>query len=79
MGAALWDVYDTHEDGTDRIAVEFKTIWGALVKTNNSARMSDVRDAFKRLAAVTPAGDRQALADAFAQAGVPMSLRFAVQ
>lgn len=79
VGAALWDVYDTHDDGTDRVAVEFKTIWGALVKTNGGARMTDVRDAFKRMAAVTPANERQGLADAFAQAGVPVSVRAATK
>jgi hypothetical protein len=79
VGAALWDVYDTHDDGTDRVAVEFKTIWSALVKTNGGARMTDVRDAFKRVAAVTPEGERQGLADAFAQAGVPVSVRTATK
>ena len=77
VSAALWDVYDTHDDGTDRTAVPFKTIWGSLVKTSGGARMTDVRDAFKRLAAVTPAAERQGLADAFAQAGVPIALRVA--
>lgn len=77
VSAALWDLYDTHDDGTDRVAVEFKTIWGALVKTSGGARMTDVRDAFKRIAAVTPASERQGLADAFAQAGVPIALRVA--
>lgn len=79
VGAALWDVYDTHDDGTDRVAVEFKTIWGALVKSNGGARMNDVRDAFKRVVAVTPANERQALADAFSQAGVPVSVRSATK
>ena len=38
--------------------------------------MTDVRDAFKRLAAVTPANERQGLADAFAQTSARGATRF---
>jgi hypothetical protein len=79
VSAALWDLYDTHEDGSDRVAVDFKTIWGALVKTHNSGRMNDVRDAFQRISAAVPADQRQSLAAAFAQAGVPVTVRTATK
>jgi hypothetical protein len=72
VSAALWDLYDTHQDGQDRVAVDFKNIWGALVKTNAPGRMTDVRDAFKRIAAASDESVRPALTAAFAQSGVPV-------
>lgn len=77
VSAALWDVYDTHDDGTDRTATEFKTIWGALVRTGGGGRMNDVRDAFKRIANAVPASQRNALSEAFAQSGVPVTVQVA--
>jgi hypothetical protein len=77
VSAALWDVYDTHDDGTDHVAVDFKTIWGALVRTNAPGRMSDVRDAIKRIAVAVPATERAGLSEAFAQSGVPVTLQVA--
>ncbi|MFP5501741.1 MAG: hypothetical protein ACLGIN_04575, partial [Candidatus Sericytochromatia bacterium] len=77
VSSALWDLYDTNEDGTDRVALSFKTIWGALVKTNGTPRMSDVRDGYRLIAGAVPAGDRPALAAAFAQSGVPIDVRLA--
>lgn len=77
VSSALWDLYDTNEDGTDRAALPFKTIWGALVKTNGTPRMSDVRDGYRLIVNAVPAGDRPALAAAFAQSGVPMDVRLA--
>lgn len=79
VGAALWDLYDTHADGTDRVALPFKTIWGALVKTNAQGRMRDVRDAYRLIAEAAPASERPALAAAFAQAGVPVDQRLAAR
>lgn len=76
-GSALWDLYDTHNDGQDHVALEFKTIWGALVKTQNPGRMTDVRDAFKRIATGQPAEARPGLAAAFAQSGVPVQFQVA--
>lgn len=78
VGAAVWDLYDTHADGTDNAALEFKTIWGALVKTNGGPRMGNALDAFERIAAKQPAAARATLAAAFAQSGVPVAApRFA--
>lgn len=77
VAAALWDLYDTHDDGSDHAALAFKTIWGALAKSNNPARINDVRDAFARISTAVPAAQRQGLADAFAQAGVPVTVRTA--
>ena len=76
-GSALWDLYDTHDDGQDGVALPFSTIWGALVKTQNPGRMTDVRDAFKRIAAGQPAETRPGLASAFAQSGVPVTFSIA--
>lgn len=76
-GSALWDLYDTHNDGQDAVAVDFKVIWGALVKTQNPGRMTDVRDAFRRIATGQPAELRPGLAAAFAQSGVPVTFKVA--
>lgn len=76
-GSALWDLYDTHDDGQDQVALPFSTIWGALVKTQNPGRMTDVRDAFKRIAGGQPAEVRPGLAAAFAQSGVPVTFSIA--
>ncbi|MEB3285280.1 MAG: hypothetical protein VKN33_08345 [Candidatus Sericytochromatia bacterium] len=72
VSAALWDLYDTHQDGQDRVAVDFKNIWGALVKTNTPGRIADVRGAFSRIAAASEEDIRPSLAAAFAQSGVPV-------
>ncbi len=76
-GSALWDLYDTHDDGQDKVALPFATIWGSLVKTQNPGRMTDVRDAFKRIATLQPAETRPGLAAAFAQSGVPVTFQVA--
>lgn len=73
VGSALWDLYDTNEDGQDHAALTFKAIWGALAKTTNPAHMNDVRDGFKRIAASVPAAERPGLIAAFAQSGIPVS------
>ncbi|MDB5097340.1 MAG: putative exported protein [Cyanobacteria bacterium RYN_339] len=70
--AAMWDVYDTHSDGSDHVAVDFKTIWDALAK-HDGTKMNDVRDAFARVAGTQPAAGRPDLAAAFGQAGVSVT------
>ncbi|MFC1522508.1 hypothetical protein ACFL6Y_08880 [Elusimicrobiota bacterium] len=30
VAAALWDLFDTHEDGNDRFNMEFNRLWGAI-------------------------------------------------
>ncbi|MEB3196540.1 MAG: hypothetical protein VKP62_04985 [Candidatus Sericytochromatia bacterium] len=77
VSAALWDLYDTHADGQDQVALEFKQIWGSLVKTGTGGRMADVRDAFRRVALQTEPSLRPGLAAAFAQSGVPVTLQMA--
>ncbi|MBM3270581.1 MAG: hypothetical protein FJZ01_23345 [Candidatus Sericytochromatia bacterium] len=46
-GAAMWDLYDTHADGTDGTGVAFGTIWGAIAKGNGKPAISSVKHAFK--------------------------------
>lgn len=46
-GAAMWDMYDTHQDGTDSSAVPFGTIWNAMAKGNGKPPISSVKHAFK--------------------------------
>ena len=77
VGAAMWDMYDTHVDGTDEVAISFGSIWGALVRTGTPGRMADVRDAFRRVAAASPVNVRPGLAAAFGQSGVPVTLQIA--
>jgi hypothetical protein len=77
VGAAMWDLYDSHADGSDEVAIAFSAIWGALVRTGTPGRMADVRDAFRRVAAASPAQVRPGLAAAFGQSGVPVTLQVA--
>jgi hypothetical protein len=46
-GAAMWDLYDTHGDGTDGVGIPFATIWNALAKGNGQKPVASVRDAYK--------------------------------
>jgi hypothetical protein len=69
VSAALWDLYDTHNEGTDHVSLDFKTIWDALAR-HDGTKMNDVRDAYMRIVASQPAGDRPQLSLAFAQAGI---------
>jgi hypothetical protein len=77
VGAAMWDLYDSHSDGSDEVAIAFSSIWGALVRTGTPGRMADVRDAFRRVAAASPAQVRPGLAAAFGQSGVPVTFQVA--
>ena len=72
VSAALWDLYDTHNEGTDHVSLDFKTIWDALAR-HDGTKMNDVRDAFGRVASTQPVNYRPELASAFAQAGVLVS------
>lgn len=46
-GAAIWDLYDTHVDGTDRAALPFARIWESLAKGNGKPPVRSVLDAFR--------------------------------
>jgi hypothetical protein len=70
--AAMWDLYDTHNEGTDHVSLDFKTIWDALAR-HDGTKMNDIRDAFNRVATTQPATYRPELASAFAQAGILVS------
>lgn len=69
VAAGLWDLYDTHNDGSDRVAVPFKTIWTTLMKGNNQRAVGGANDALGLLGKRLP--DQAALLrDAFAQSGL---------
>ena len=42
--AALWDVYDIHDDGNDRISVSFDTMWKAMRDGNRQSALKDYTD-----------------------------------
>lgn len=46
-GAAMWDLYDTHQDGLDGSSVPFATMWNAMAKGNGKPAISSVKHAFK--------------------------------
>lgn len=66
-GAAMWDLYDTHNDGTDQVAVPFSTIWGAIAKGNQKPAISSVRDAYKLVGAKVDGAVREQMSGAAKQ------------
>lgn len=44
--AALWDLYDTHNEKDDQVSLEFRQIWGALAKNNGKKAVGSVVDAY---------------------------------
>lgn len=51
VGATIWDLYDTHEDGDDKIAIPFKTIWDAVSrKEKKIGSMKDLVDSLNQIA-----------------------------
>lgn len=61
--AGLWDLYDRHDDGLDRLALGFAPIWKGVT----SGTTSSVLDAYSLIAAGLPAGPRRAADDAMIQ------------
>lgn len=58
--AGLWDLYDRHDDGGDRIALGFGPIWKGVT----SGTTSSVVDAWNLIAAGLPPADKRAGEDA---------------
>jgi hypothetical protein len=46
-GAAVWDLYDTHDDGLEGVSVPFATMWQAMAKGNGKPPIASVKDAYK--------------------------------
>lgn len=76
-GAALWDLYDTHEDGRDQAAVEFKPLWTALQKGNGKPAVGSMVDAFGLIQAVAPRDQQEAMRQAMVQNTMLSSFDFA--
>lgn len=72
-GAALWDLFDTHVDGDDRVAIELPVLWQAWRKGNGASAIGSVTDAYALVAKAVPA-QREALRLAMAQNTMPVSL-----
>lgn len=53
-GAALWDLYDTHQDGKDDVAIEFKPLWAALQKGNGKPAVGSMVDAYELIRLSAP-------------------------
>lgn len=66
-GAALWDLYDTHADGTDQVAIPFSTIWGAMAKGNGKPAIRSVLDAYRLVSEKVDGGVRSGMTGAAAQ------------
>lgn len=51
VSAALWDLYDAHNDGEDSVSVPFKLIWQALSRPEKSiGSMKDAADSLRQIA-----------------------------
>lgn len=65
--AALWDLYDTHADGRDQAALEFKDLWTALKKGNGKPAVGSMVEAFELLRQQAPGDQQEALRQAMVQ------------
>lgn len=59
--AALWDLYDTHNEEDDQVSLEFKQVWSALAKNNGKKAVGSVVDAHALLKDRVPADQHAAL------------------
>lgn len=50
--AAIWDLYDTHQDGQDKLAIPFKTIWNAVSRKDK--KIGSIKDLVDSLKVVAP-------------------------
>lgn len=66
--AALWDLYDTHNEGTDHVSLDFKTIWDALAR-HDGTKMNERRGGRLRPHRRHPAGELPAGAGQRLRAG----------
>lgn len=64
VAAAMWDVYDRHDDGLDKAGLSFGTIWQAL---HEAPSISSVNDVFPELLKKAGGDKRTLLRDAFRQ------------
>src|SRR5690606_26030868 len=71
--AAIWDLWDTHNDGADRVAIELPVLWKAWSKGNGAPAISSVVDAYELVAKAAP-HQREALKLAMGQNTMPVSL-----
>ncbi|MBI3891629.1 MAG: hypothetical protein HY303_08895 [Candidatus Wallbacteria bacterium] len=69
VSAALWDLYDTHEDGNDKVAYDFDKIWAWMRKGNRMGSLSDFWAVIKK---ELPAGEIAAARDSMQQSGVTL-------
>lgn len=66
VASAFWEIYDTHEDGADKIGLGLKTIFAALGQSNQPT-VESALDAYKLLLKALPADQQASLKAAFAQ------------
>lgn len=52
VSAAMWDIYDSHDDGLDNSGIAFKSIWQSLSRPNKS--IGSMKDAAKSLKEIIP-------------------------
>jgi hypothetical protein len=55
VGAACWDLFDTHNDGGDTVALSLPTIWKAWGKGNGAKAIGSMNDAYDLVAKAAPA------------------------
>lgn len=66
VASAFWEIYDSHEDGADHLALGLKTIFAALGQTNQP-QVNTAIEAYHLLQQALPADQQPALKAAFAQ------------
>ena len=70
--AALWDLYDRHNERDDQVSLEFQQIWGALAKNNGQKPVGSMVDAYALIKDRVPAGQHPALQRLMAYNTMPL-------
>ncbi|MBC7544494.1 MAG: hypothetical protein H7338_17370 [Candidatus Sericytochromatia bacterium] len=73
VGAACWDLFDTHGDGKDTVALPLPTIWKAWSKGNGAKAIGSLNDAYLLIGKAAPA-QADAIKQVMAQNTMPFTV-----
>lgn len=77
--AALWDLYDLHNEKDDQVSLEFRQIWRALAKNNGKRAVGSMLDAYALILETVPADQHAALRRVMAYNTMPVSTLLAIR
>lgn len=77
--AALWDLYDSHNEKDDQVSLKFSVIWGTLAKNNGKKAVGSVVDAYALLKDRVEPGQHPAMRRLMAFNTMPVTTLLAKQ